>query len=76
MQANGAIGTGPNFADSVSLGVPGFNEFYYLGRYPDAADAVRAGQFRTGLDHYIALGAARGYKPHAPNNAIPQSVSL
>ena len=34
--ANGGIGTGPDFADSASLGVPGFNEFYYLGRYPDA----------------------------------------
>jgi hypothetical protein len=74
--ANGGIGTGPNFADSAALGVPGFNEFYYLGHYPDAADAVRAGQFRTGLDHYRAVGAGRGYQPHAPSSGIPEGVSL
>src|SRR5437762_12815008 len=63
--ANGALGTGPNFART-----PGFNEFYYLNHYPEAAAAVQAGQYRNGLDHYNAVGAARGYKPHAPNNAI------
>jgi hypothetical protein len=74
--ANGSIGTGPNLADSAALGVPGFNEFYYLRHYPDAAAAVQAGQFRTGLDHYIVVGAAKGYRRSAPNNAIPQGVSL
>ena len=44
--ANGALGTGPNFVDPATLGVPGFNEFYYLRQYPDAAAAVQAGQYR------------------------------
>ena len=37
---NGSVGTGPNFVDPATLGVPGFNEFYYLAHYPDAAAAV------------------------------------
>ena len=65
--ANGAIGTGPNFLDPASQGVPGFNEFYYLRRYPDAAAAVQAGQYPNGLAHYLAVGKANGYLPHAPN---------
>lgn len=65
--ATGAIGTGPNFVDPSSLGVPGFNEFYYLRHYPDAAAAVKAGQYPTGLAHYLAVGKANGYLPHAPN---------
>ncbi len=65
--ANGAIGTGPNFVDPASLGAPGFNEFYYLRHYPDAAAAVQAGQYPTGLAHYLAVGKVKGYLPHAPN---------
>jgi len=65
--ANGSIGTGPNFVDPATLGVPGFNEFYYLNQHPDVAAAVRAGQFRSGLDHYLVAGASLGYEPHAPN---------
>ncbi len=72
---NGSFGTGPNFADSTALGVPGYNESYYLNHYPDAAAAVQSGQFRTGLDHYVAAGAAKGYRKSAPNNAIPPGVS-
>jgi len=59
--ANGAIGTGPNFTDSAALGVPGFNEFYYLGHYVDAAAAVQAGQYSSGLAHYLAVGRSKGY---------------
>jgi hypothetical protein len=68
--ANRAIGTGPNFADSAALGVPGFNEFYYLRNYPDAAAAVQAGQYRSGLEHYRAVGQALGYRGHAPNSPL------
>jgi uncharacterized protein (TIGR03437 family) len=64
---NGAIGTGPNFTDPASLGAPGFNEFYYLRHYPDAAAAVQAGQYPNGLAHYLAVGEAKGYLPRAPN---------
>jgi len=65
--ANGAIGTGPNFTDPASQGAPGFNEFYYLRHYPDAAAAVQAGQYPDGLAHYVAVGKTNGYLPHAPN---------
>src|SRR5205823_5899601 len=58
--ANGALGTGPNFVDPATLGVPGFNEFFYLRHYPDAAAAVQAGQYTSGLAHYLAVGKARG----------------
>jgi hypothetical protein len=74
--ANGAIGTGPGFADSASLGVPGFNEFYYLRRYPDAAAAVQAGSYRSGLEHYAAVGAAQRYRPHALTTALVPGGSL
>lgn len=63
--ANRALGTGPNFVDPETLGVPGFNEFYYLRQYADAAAAVAAGQYKTGLEHYVAVGAAKGYRAHA-----------
>jgi hypothetical protein len=63
--ANAALGTGPNFVDPETLGAPGFNEFYYLRHYADAAAAVAAGHYKTGLEHYLAVGAARGYRSHA-----------
>ncbi len=69
--ANGAIGTGPGFQDSAKLGVPGFNEFYYLRHYADAAAAVQAGQYPNGLAHYLAVGMAKGYLSHAPNPSVP-----
>jgi hypothetical protein len=65
--ANAAIGTGPNFADPATLGVPGFNEFYYLRHYLDAAAAVQAGTYATGLAHYLAIGKGLGYRPFAAN---------
>lgn len=64
--ANGSIGTGPNFADSTKLGVPGFNELYYLRHHPEAAAAVERGEFRNGLEHYLAVGISKGYQTHAP----------
>jgi predicted phage tail protein len=59
--ANSALGTGPGFVDPATLGAPGFNEFYYLRHYPDAAAAVQSGQYASGLAHYLAVGRARGY---------------
>ena len=32
-----------------------FDEAWYLRRYPDVADAVRAGRFRSGFDHYCRI---------------------
>jgi hypothetical protein len=70
--ANRALGTGPDFADSASLGVPGFNEFYYLRHYPDAAAAVQRGGYPNGL----AVGAGKGYLPHAPRAGPGPTVSV
>jgi hypothetical protein len=74
--ANRGIGTGPDFKDSASLGVPGYNEFYYLRHYPEAAAAVQAGTFRNGLEHYAAVGASRGYRRHALTTALIPNGSL
>ncbi len=72
--ANGALSTGPNFVDPATLGVPGFNEFYYLRHYPDAAAAVQAGQYASGLAHYLEVGARKGYLPHAENGIVRYSL--
>jgi hypothetical protein len=69
---NGSIGTGPNFADSVKLGVAGFNELFYLNEHPDVAAAVRRGEYRDGLEHYLVEGRASGYAMHAPNARVRQ----
>ncbi len=65
-----SLGTGPDLADSASLGFPGFNEFYYLRTHADAAAAVRAGQYPNGLEHYRVVGIRRGYQAFAPNARI------
>jgi hypothetical protein len=64
------LGTGPGFVDSAALGAPGFNETYYLGRYTDAAQAVREGAFPSGLAHYLDVGAGKGYQAFAANATI------
>lgn len=73
--ADRSLGTGPNFVDPATLGVPGFNEFYYLRRYVDAAEAVQAGQYASGLAHYIAIGKAKGYLPSAAAEGGPTRLN-
>ena len=41
-----------------------FDEDYYLARYPDVAERVRAGEFGSALDHYVAEGSRRLYDPN------------
>lgn len=69
---NGSLGTGPNFANSAALGVPGFNEFYYLNEHPDVAAAIARGEYKSGLEHYLVEGRAKRFAIHAPN-ARPRS---
>ena len=38
--------------------LPAFSERFYLRRYPDAADAVRAGRYRNGYAHFLDRGRA------------------
>jgi uncharacterized protein (TIGR03437 family) len=60
--ADSIAGTGPGFIDPAPFGAPGFNEFYYLRNYADAAAAVQSGAYATGLAHYLAVGKNKGYK--------------
>ncbi|HUF86331.1 MAG TPA: hypothetical protein VMM59_03030 [Thermohalobaculum sp.] len=41
-----------------------FDARFYLAAYPDAAEAVAAGDYRDALDHYERLGSRRLYDPN------------
>ena len=47
-------------------GAPGFNEQYYLNENSSAKEAVDAGTYATGLEHYLAEGQDAGLKIFAP----------
>lgn len=50
-------------AHGLALGVSPswiFDEAYYLERYPDIADAVRAGDLISGFEHFSKYGAEEG----------------
>ena len=59
------LNTGPNGIDPGERGEPGFNEFYYLLHNNKAKEAVLNGAYANGLEHYIAVGKALGYKINA-----------
>ena len=42
-----------------------FDERYYLSQYQDVAQAVAAGDFATGYDHFVAIGLKEGRNPIA-----------
>jgi SAM-dependent methyltransferase len=50
----------PGAADATAAG---FDEAWYLARYPDVAEAVRRGDLRSGLEHYLACGRQEGRFP-------------
>ena len=60
------IGTGPEYTSSAQNGAPGFNERYYLNENSSAKEAVDAGTYLTGLEHYLAEGKEEGLKSFAP----------
>ena len=68
--ADSPLFTGPNSINPASKGAPGFNEIYYLNSYVDAANAVKSGQFASGLDYYLAIGKAREDLVCAPGTTI------
>lgn len=41
-----------------------FDEAYYRRTYPEAAEAVRAGQYESALDHYVRVGSALLHDPN------------
>ena len=66
-ELNEEIGTGPDFSkDSAKQGAPGFNEHYYLNENSSAKEAVDAGTYATGLEHYLAEGKEAGLNTFAP----------
>ncbi len=60
------IGTGPDFINTADQGIPGFNEKYYLNENSSAKEAVDAGTYATGLEHYLAEGKEAGLNIFAP----------
>ncbi len=61
------LGTGPNYStDTAEQGAPGFNETYYLNENTTAKEAVTAGTYATGLEHYLGEGKDAGLKTFAP----------
>jgi hypothetical protein len=52
------------------VGVPGFDEDFYLNSYPDARAALARGQYETGLAHYLAQGRADGRHAFAPHTKV------
>lgn len=65
-----ALSTGPNGTDPSLSGAPGFNEFYYLLKYPEVAASVLAGNFSSGLDQYLKLGKSVGNFAFAPGATV------
>ena len=41
-----------------------FDEGYYLSRYPDIGDAIKAGTIASALDHYVAIGYYENRMPY------------
>ncbi|MDC3239280.1 VCBS repeat-containing protein [Gammaproteobacteria bacterium] len=70
------IGTGPKYAVSASLGVPGFNEKYYLNTHSVASEAVTSGAYPSGLEHYLAEGKKAGLSAFAPFTKISGSADI
>ena len=70
------LSTGPNGTDPALQGAPGFSEYFYLTEYPDVAAAVAAGQYASGLAHYLAVGRSRGREVFAPNGTIRGSAQV
>lgn len=69
-RANEPLSTGPNGTNPALQGVPGFSEYFYLTEHVDAALAVAAGQYASGLAHYLAVGRSEGHEAFAPNATI------
>ena len=57
--------TGPNGVDPAKYGVPEFNEFYYILQNSVVQEALIAGEYSSGLDHYLAVGKDMNLKINA-----------
>lgn len=43
---------------------------WYLSAYSDVRDAVSAGEYRDGLDHYLRYGMREGRLPRPPGELV------
>lgn len=59
--------------DLTDAPIPGWRETTYLAANPDVAAAVKAGQWRSGYDHYRLFGRAEG-RPGAPGSPKTAAV--
>jgi len=66
----GRLSTGPSGSDPAMRGAAGFNELYYLTQHDDVAQAVAAGAYSSGLDHYLQYGKDGGRAAFAPGTKI------
>ena len=48
----------------AAIGPQGFDEAYYLEQYSDVAEAVAAGAFKSGLEHFQKLGSKEIRNPN------------
>jgi hypothetical protein len=42
-----------------------FDDAWYLSKYPDVAEAVKAGAYKSGREHFIEVGYFEGRRPQA-----------
>lgn len=68
--AETALSTGPGFLNPALRDATGFNEFYYLDKYADAASAVHSGSYSSALDYYLSVGKQRGDQICAPDTQV------
>ncbi|MAI29329.1 MAG: hypothetical protein CMP38_03875 [Rickettsiales bacterium] len=59
-KGNLPLSSGPNFSNPAMSGEPGFNEVYYLSKYPDAQSGIDSGIYDSGLAYYQSIGQNRG----------------
>jgi len=68
VKINGSVrvnNTYDDFVEIVKLLLRGtaFDEKWYIEKYPDVAEAVRTGAFKTGRQHFIDVGYFEGRRP-------------
>ncbi|HSH89748.1 MAG TPA: FG-GAP-like repeat-containing protein [Ramlibacter sp.] len=74
-RADAPFSTGPQGSDAALQGAPGFSEYFYLTEYPQAAAAVQAGFYASGLAHFLAVGRDQGLYSFASNAHIHGSAA-
>jgi hypothetical protein len=53
-----------------------FNETEYLALYPDVAEAVRAGAFKSAYEYYLKHGKKEGRAPSFATSMTPREQAV